>query len=88
MPHGRIPNNKLRNPHTILACERFRTKPRRSPRGHRKLQRLDRRDQKAAAADQAATRIYSVGTALYQPTSAGYLVALHDPISAKKKKDE
>ena len=84
MRHGRIPNNKLQNPQTIAAREQFRTKPRRSPRRHRESQRLDRRDRKAAAADRAATRIYRVGTAYYQPTPAGYLVALLDPISATK----
>ena len=84
MHYGRISNNKLRNPHTIAARKRFRTKPQRSPQQHRELQRLDRRNRKAAAADRAATRIYRVGTALYQPTPAGYLVALPDPISATK----
>ena len=88
MHHGRIPNNKLRNPHTIAARERFRTKPRRSPRQHRESQRLDRRNRKAAAADRAATRIYRVGTALYQPTPASYLVALPDPISATKNQGD
>ena len=84
MRHGRIPNRKLRNPHTIAACERFQTKLRCSPQRHHESQRLDHRNRKAAAADRAATRIYRVGTALYQPTPAGYLVALPDPISATK----
>ena len=86
MRHGRIPNRKLRNPHTIAAREHFQTKPRRSPRRHHESQRLDRRNRKAAAADRAKTRIYRVGTALYQPTPAGYLVALPDPISATKNR--
>ena len=74
MRHGRIPNNKLQNPHTIAAREQFRTKPRRSPRRHRESQRLDRRERKAAAADRAATSKNREGTA----------VALPDPISAAK----
>ncbi len=86
MRHGRIPNRKLQNPHTIASRERFRTKPRRSPQRHHESQRLDRRDRKAAAADQAAASIYRVGTAYYQPTPAGYLVALPNLISATKNR--
>ena len=85
MRHGRISNRKLQNPHTIAAREPFRTKPRCSPQRHHKLQRLDRCNQKAATADRATRRIYRVGTTYYQPTPAGYLVALPDPISATKK---
>ena len=84
MYHGHIPNRKLQNPHTIVARKRFPTKPPRSPRRHHKLQRLNHRNRKAAAADRAATRIYRVGTAYYQPTPAGYLVALPDPIPTTK----
>jgi hypothetical protein len=84
MRHGRIPNRKLRNPHTIAARERFQTKPRRSPQQHHESQRLNCCNRKAAAVDQATTRIYRVGTVYYQPTSAGYLVALPDLISATK----
>jgi hypothetical protein len=74
MRHGRIPNNKLPNPHTIAAREQFRTKPRCSPRRHRESQRSDRLEQKAAAADRVATSKNREGTA----------VALPDPISAAK----
>ena len=81
---GCIPNRKLPNPHTIVARKRFQTKPRRSPRRHHESQRLDHRNHKAAAADRAAACIYRVGTAYYQPTPTGYLVALPDPISATK----
>ena len=80
MRHGRIPN-KPQNPHTIAAREQFRTNPRRSPRGHRKSQRLDRREQKAAAADRAATSKNREGTTLPDPISAAKNRAVAVPFS-------
>ncbi len=80
MRHGRIPN-KPQNPHTIAAREQFRTNPRRSPRGHRKSQRLDRREQKAAAADRAATSKNREGTTLPDPISAAKNWAVAFPFS-------
>ena len=84
MRYRRIPNTKLRNPRTIATRERFRAKPRCSPRRHHEWRCLDCRNRKAAAVDRAATRIYRVGTVYYQPTSAVYLVALPNPISDTK----
>jgi hypothetical protein len=84
MRRGRIPNRKLQNPHTIAAHKRFQTKPWCSPQRHHKLQCLDRCNRKAATVNRAEMRIYRVGTVYYQPTSAGYLVALPNPISVTK----
>jgi hypothetical protein len=84
MRHGHIPNRKLKKPRTIMARERFRTKPCHSPQRHHESQRIDLPNRKAAAVNRTTTRIYRVGPIYYQPTSAGYLVALPNPISVIK----